>query len=264
MLKVAWDDIARRPRPSGYLDPLVARQKREAHLALLRRWLNGRTPQDVLKTDLFEEAFGGDHLLEALVPGAKRSVGMDIAPATVAAARLCEGTDGLSFLAADVRALSLRQDSFDLVFSNSTLDHFETAAELRTSLQELVRVLRPGGLLVITLDNPWNPLYPLLRRAMRLRRTPFLLGRTASRRQLCAWLAECGMVELDHDWLIHNPRLVSTVFFLALRKALGRAADGPVEFLLKLFALGGRLPTRPLTACFLAVCAQKPEIQAER
>ena len=47
---------------SWYLDPLVARQKRDKHLALLQAWWNGGSAM-VLKTDLFEEANGYDELL---------------------------------------------------------------------------------------------------------------------------------------------------------------------------------------------------------
>jgi SAM-dependent methyltransferase len=253
-----WESVARRPLPSGYLDPLVARQKREAHLRLVRRWIRGLQLRRVLKTDLFEEAFGEDRLLPDLVPGARHTVGIDIALSTAAAARGCCPETGFSFLVSDVRSLALRTGSFDFVFSNSTLDHFETRAELRAALRELVRVLQPSGVLVITLDNPWNPLYPLLRWAARLRLTPYVLGCTVSRPQLNAWLTDLGMEVVDNDWLIHNPRLVSTGLFLALRKTLGRAADVPIRVLLRLFEFLRRLPSAPLTACFLAVCARKP------
>lgn len=253
-----WQSVAKRPHPSGYLDVLVARQKREAHLELVRRWTRGLNPQSVLKTDLFEEAFGEDRVLFDLAPGAQHVVGIDIASATTEAARRRAPAAGFSFLVADVRALALGTASFDLVFSDSTLDHFATREELFAALRELVRVLRPSGLLVITLDNPWNPFYPLLAWAMRLRRAPFVLGCTVSRPQLNAWLRELGMEVLDNEWLIHNPRLLSTLLFLGLRKVLGQRADAPIRSLLKLFGCLGCLPARPFTACFSAVCASKP------
>ena len=240
------------------MDALVARQKRDTHLRLARRWMPRPAPQSVLKTDLFEEAFGEDHILFDLAPGATLRVGMDIAAGTIAAARRRGPPEGFSSLAADARALGLRTGSFEFVFSNSTLDHFATRAELQTAVGELARIVRPGGALVITLDNPWNPFYYLLRWAARLRHAPFVLGCTASRRQLNAWLEGIGMEVVDNDWLIHNPRLLSTLLFLGLRKVMGRAADGPIRVLLRMFELLGRLPTAPFTACFLAVCARKP------
>ena len=63
---------------------------------------------------------------------------------------------------------------------------------------------------------------------------------------------------VERDWLLHNPRGVSTLVFLVLRRLLGRHADRAIGALLALFSLLGRLPTRSLTACFLAVVARKP------
>ncbi len=243
---------------SWYLDPLVAAQKREVHQRLVRRWLNGAAPRSVLKTDVFEEAFGRDQILFDLFPEAGLVVGIDIDPAHVAAAHRHAPPRSLSFLVTDVRRTALRPSCFDLIVSNSTLDHFKTPAELRASLAELARLLRPGGTLVVTLDNPRNPLYRILRWLSRRRFAPFSLGCTASRRELNAWLEASGLNVTANDWLIHNPRLLSTALFLALRRALGRSADPPIRALLGLFSLLGRLPTRSLTACFVAACARKP------
>src|SRR5262245_28229254 len=145
---------------SWYLDPLVAQQKRDKHLALLRAWSTGGSAI-VLKTDLFEEANGADELLSSF-PANATIIGMDVVPTTVARARARGVRSGL-FLATDVRHLALASQSMDLVFSNSTLDHFDARSDLDASLAELVRVLRPGGRLIVTLDNPRNPTYRVLR-----------------------------------------------------------------------------------------------------
>ncbi len=247
------------PRPkSWYLDPLVAAQKREVHQRLVRRWLNGAAPHSVLKTDVFEEAFGRDQLLFDLFPKAGLVVGMDIDPTHAAAAQHNAPPRPFAFLVTDVRRTAFRPSSFDVILSNSTLDHFDTAAELRSALDELARLLRPGGTLIVTLDNPRNPFYRILRWLSRRRFAPFSLGCTASRRQLNAWLEASGLIVTTNDWLIHNPRLLSTALFLALRRTLGRSADPLIRALLGLFSLLGRLPTRSLTACFVAACAHKP------
>lgn len=258
-MNTAWEPIAQSPSPSAYLDPLVARQKREVHLEFVRRCVAEANPRRVLKTDLFEEAFGEDQVLFDLAPQAEAVIGIDIAPTTAARARGLSPADGFHFLVSDARRLALRSGTFDLIYSSSTLDHFETRAEVLAALEELVRVLSPSGLLVVTLDNPWNPLYPVLRWATRFRIAPFPLGETLSRSELNLCLTELGMELVGNDWLIHNPRLLSTVLFLGIRRLLGAAGDGPIRVLLALFGVLGRLPTRPLTACFSAVCARKPE-----
>jgi SAM-dependent methyltransferase len=183
---------------------------------------------------------------------------MDVAITTVRNARGHSDTAAARFLNADVRSLPFCSDSIDLIFSNSTLDHFESAGELRRAIGEMARVLRPGGRLIITLDNPWNPLYHPLRWASRLRWAPFFLGYTTSQAGLAKELADAGLQVLDTGVLIHNPRIVSTLLFLAIRQVMGSYADGPIRLLLRMFSQLGHLPTRKLTACFVAACAEKP------
>ena len=248
---------ASRGGASWYLDPLAAEQKRRIHQELVRRWTGKTSPQTVLKTDLFEEANGADWILFDLFPGAEHVVGMDIESDYVTGARGRAPLSGFSFVVTDVRATAFPTGSFDVVISNSTLDHFETREDLRAALKELVRVLRPGGTLIVTLDNPANPLYAALRWMSRRRWAPFSLGQTASQKQLNRWLEEFGLQVTANDWLIHNPRIISTGIFLALRRMLGRYADGPIRALLALFALSNRFPTRRFSACFVAARAQK-------
>jgi SAM-dependent methyltransferase len=244
--------------PSWYLDPLVALHKREAHLACARGWWPNSIPQRLLKTDLFEEAYGQDSVLPDLRRDAAVTIGMDVAFTTVRNARGHSDAASARFLTADVRSLPFCSDSIDLIFSNSTLDHFESAEELRRAVGELARVLRPGGRLIITLDNTWNLLYHPLRWASRLPWAPFFLGYTTSQAGLSRELTEAGLRVLDTGVLIHNPRIVSTLLFVAIRRLMGSYADGPIRLLLRMFSQLGRLPTRKLTACFVAACAEKP------
>lgn len=240
---------------SWYLDPLVARQKRDEHLALLRTWCDGIRGV-MLKTDLFEEAHGADELLSAF-PANGTIVGMDLVPETASRAR-GRMTASVRCLVSDVRHMALAAGSVSLVFSNSTLDHFELAGDLEASIRELVRVLRPGGVMIVTLDNPRNPLYRLLKWVTRRGWSPITLGHTVSRRQLADLMRGAGLEIVGWRVLIHNPRLASTAMFILLRRALGRRADGPIRFLLAAFERLGRLPTRERTACFVAVCGRKP------
>src|SRR4030095_13149147 len=144
-----------------------------------------------------------------------------------------------------------------LVFSNSTLDHFDRVSDLDEALRELVRVLQPGGRLIVTLDNPRNPLYRLLRWVTRRGWAPMTLGHTVPRHELADAMRRAGVEIVGSDVLIHNPRLVSTALFMLLRRTLGRHADKPIRFLLGAFAGRCRPTTREYTACFVAVCGRK-------
>jgi len=248
----------KRQSPSWYLDPLVAEQKKRAHAELLQSYVDGRSPQVFLKTDLFEEAYGGDALLPSVAVEARLRLGVDVSTRTVRAAAVKHANLAAGFLAADVRHLPFRSGSVDLILSNSTLDHFPAISQLHEALRELTRVLQPGGRLIVTLDNPWNPLYWPLRAMSHLRATSFSLGRTFSAPQLARVLKDCGL-EIEHTGtLLHNPRILSTILFLALRRCFSKHAETSVRRLLRFFAMGEMLPTRWLTGCFISVCARKP------
>jgi SAM-dependent methyltransferase len=256
--RVPWEELSARPNPSSYLDPEVALQKRREHQKVIRRWTGSRPSGSILKTDLFEDAFGLDAIFSDLFEdGGVRLFGMDLAQGTVRAACDRAGAGTFLGLVCDVRRLPVRCECLDLVISTSTLDHFNTRAEFLSALGQLCAALKPGGALVITLDNPWNPLYPLLRLAARLGLTPFQLGYTPAPGHLARLLRRHGVEVLDRGWLIHNPRLLSTVLFRGARRLAGSRADAVIRWLLHVFALQERLPTRRFTACFYALYARK-------
>jgi SAM-dependent methyltransferase len=263
-----WDEVAREPTPSWYLDPLVAAQKRALHLELIDRWIAG-VPRLLLKTDLFEEAYGSDQLLPDLRSRCGMAIGLDISTETVRRARAqmtsrdchrlpVSNLPMTDLLVSDLRRLAVPSGSVDLVISNSSLDHFRSEAEFREALAELARILRPGGQLIVTADNPVNPLYWPLRWLSRIGGAPFPLGYTPTAGGLVRRLRESGLEVTATASLIHNPRGISTLLFLALRRSLGARADRPVQALLRMFARLGRLPTRGITACFVAASARKP------
>lgn len=242
--------------PSWYLDPLVAAQKRAVHQKWIRTSAGDRPRGVVLKTDLFEEAYGADRIFDDLFPDMSLAVGMDLSHGTALAA-VRRHYPAFHSMVCDARHLALRPASVDLVVSPSTLDHFESPTDIARALDEIARVLRPGGVLLISLDNSRNPTYYLVRWLSRRGWTPYRLGRTVSLASLREMLIDRGFRIEGTGYLIHNPRGVSTLLFLALRKTFGRFASVPIRGLLGVFAGLGRLPSRSMTGCFLAVSAVK-------
>jgi len=246
-------------QPNWYLDPLVAAQKRDVHLEWIARNLPpGLRTETVLKTDLFEEAYGQDELLFSLPLDASLKMGCDVSAATVIRAADGVSDRAFQFINADVRWLPLADECVDVVLSNSTLDHFDSEQEIEASLCELARVLKPGGVLLVTLDNPRNPMFFLLRVAVGWTGLSFRLGKTVPLRRLLRILDGAGLEVQSTDWLIHNPRMLSTLLFLTLRRLLGRRAGPAIQWLLAAFSKFGKLPTRGFTAVFIAACARKP------
>ena len=130
----------------------------ECERLLLARFppLHGRL---LLKTDLWDEAKNTEILRWAAEQGA-RPLGVDVSLDVVreAAAVLRGHRPGLA--RADVRALPFRDGSVDLVYSMGTIEHFP---EYALAVQEIARVLKPGGLAIVGVPNKLDPfLRPLL------------------------------------------------------------------------------------------------------
>ena len=115
----------------------------------------------ILKTDLWDEAKNTRILAWAAQRGA-RAFGIDISEPTVIQARAAFTRDSspLRAAAADVRALPISDASFDAIYSMGTIEHFD---ETEQAVQEMARVLKPGGCAIIGVPNRHDPfLRPLL------------------------------------------------------------------------------------------------------
>lgn len=208
-----------------------------ANRALVERWLPGSLGT-LLKTDLFDEAVS-EGLLPSLVERASRIVGVDteLAIRDAAAARL----PGVEAIAADVRRLPFGDGTFDTILSNSTLDHFAEPGEIRIALRELVRVLRRGGRLLVTLDNPANPVVALSKalprtplnrlwsrlggRTAELGLAPYVVGATLSPGGLRRTLAAEGLRVVATDTVVHAPRVAAVVVASRLERHATPAAQ---------------------------------------
>ena len=257
-----WDAVAevwqRAPAQT-----LWRRHSDRVNSLLVERWLPAGTSA-TLKTDLWDEAMGRG-LYPAIAARSERVVGVDVSRSIVAAA--AERYPALDVRVAHVHQLPFEDASFDAVVSNSTLDHFDDAAEIDRSIVELARVLQPGGTLVLTLDNPANPIVALgkllprealnriwLRWAdasSRIGLLPYHVGATYGRSRLCSVLRTAGFSIEETTAIVHAPRPVAVM--------VGQRVQRGPRFLRILAALEQleRAPTRFLTGNFVAVRARR-------
>jgi len=258
-----WDAVSQRIAGRYYHDAIVGGLKRDAHLTLIRRWCGDLAGKLVLKTDLFEEAHGPDQLLFDLMGSALR-LGIDISPVIARRASergRAESSRPPGCLAADVLSLPFRANAFDVIVSNSTLDHFPDPRHIDEALAELYRVLKPGGTLVVTLDNPQSLSMLVGAFKRMLRPDPFFLGSTLSRRRLATALGKIGYEVRDTTAILHGLENHLSAAMVAARRVGGsrlcRAIGSALRHAEKLEAV----PTRYLTGAFVAARAVKP-IQA--
>jgi SAM-dependent methyltransferase len=256
-----WELTSRKYVGGKYMDPLLAEQFRRVHLDLIRRWAPQVQQLRVLKTDVFAEATCPPRAFSWDIGGDGRLASFDIAAGLVARARLNAnslGYEHTAYAVADARALPFADNSFDLIVSDSTLDHFPVETDIRRAIAELARVLQPGGTLVLTMDNSGNLTEPLFRLWIALRRPPYFIGKSYGRRQLKRALQQAGLEVTATSAIIHNPRFFTKAGLRMLRllrpPGFERAARGCLRTLDSL----ERPPTRYLTGQFVAARTVKP------
>jgi ubiquinone/menaquinone biosynthesis C-methylase UbiE len=99
--------------------------------------------------DVLDLGCGTGVYLAAAADGAGRTVGVDFSRSMLSVAAARAG-DRAELVQADVGALPFRDESFDLVYSFATLYY---VADLQSALDDVARVLRPGGVAVLELGN---------------------------------------------------------------------------------------------------------------
>ena len=228
---------------------------------LLDGWLPPQPVPRLLKTDLFDEAVS-EGLLTPLRTRARTLVGIDIASTVASGAS--RRNPALHAVRADVRRLPFVDGAFDIVVSNSTLDHFAAVGDIVTSLRELARVLCPGGHLVLTLDNALNPMVALRnalpQRALRaIGLIPYAVGKTCGPRRLRRLVSDAGFEVARVSAVMHCWR-VAAVWAADLLESSGppRTRDAYLRLLLRFERLANS-PLRFLTGHFIAIDAVKSE-----
>jgi len=230
------------------------------YTALLADWLPEDSVSRVLKTDLFDEACSAG-LVPLLASRAHHVVGIDVSIVTAQAARRQHRE--LKADQCDVRWLPFADGAFDVVVSNSTLDHFEWLSELVEGLVELHRVLRPGGELLLSLDNLANPAIAvrnalprwLLRRLHML--VPYDVGATCGPRLMRRLLIEVGFEVAEVKAVMHHPSLIAVAVARLLQRYGKYETQQCYLELLGSFERLSHWPTRFVTGHYVAARAFK-------
>jgi SAM-dependent methyltransferase len=122
---------------------------------LAREWCRGK--------DVLDVASGEGYGTALLAQVARTAIGIEIDAETVEHATRSYGGTNLSYMRGDARSLPVTDGICDVVVSFETIEHF---GEQKLFLEEVHRVLRPGGLLIVSTpdrdnyspaDTPANP-----------------------------------------------------------------------------------------------------------
>ncbi|MEU3371105.1 methyltransferase domain-containing protein [Streptomyces sp. NPDC006660] len=182
--------------------------------ALVRRYLDGAEPLEVLDCScgIGTQAIG-------LAERGHRIVGSDLSPVAAVRAAAEAQRRGLAVatLAADMRSLPFADASFDVVLSaDNSLAHLLTEDDVRRAVGDMRRVVRDGGLLVLSARD-----YGDARQARRQSTVPQVTNSDAGQVvtfQLWHWHDD-GVYDFDHVQLLPD----GDAWRVRVRRATSRA-----------------------------------------
>jgi len=227
--------------------------------SVFRQWLPETRPEKILKTDLFDEAIGTG-LSRTLNDHCSLLAGIDISFTTTQTAN--RNHEKILAVQADVLHLPFPDDCFDVIVSNSTLDHFTFKHQIGEGIKELHRILKPGGQLLISLDNLSNPIialrqilpYDLLRK---LGIVPYYVGRTLTLNTLCNCMEHHNLIVQDKKTFMHSPRIFGIAAAKWIEKRNTEVFRKPFLKLANAFEVLAFLPTNLFTGYYIAIKAVK-------
>ncbi len=256
-----WDKVAEKTRQGAPID-VWRSYMRYVYGKLIVAWLPERN-SFTLKTDLFEEAVSTQGPLKDL---GGRTIGIDRSLSVVQAARNRFNQNGHNsgMLVCDLRNVALRNDCIGRILSGSSLDHFEKKGELSKAFSELARVLAPGGVMVLTLDNPSNPVVWLRNHLPfhwlnRLGLVPYFVGSTCGVKDGKRQLEQFGLEVTDVTAVAHAPRapaILLTWIGESLKWDFLNRFTGKI---MSRFEVLQRWPTKYLTGYYIAFRVVKPK-----
>lgn len=121
--------------------------------------------------DVLEYGCATGAITRRIAPAARSATGIDLSDAAVARATAearAQGLANTSFAVMDAENMDFDDGSFDLVFGSGIIHHLDT----RRSLNEVARVLRPGGVAIFIEPLGVNPVLNAYRRRTPGARTP--------------------------------------------------------------------------------------------
>lgn len=144
----SWLDKNRLERMDATVDIFDA-QRREFHLDRYRF-----AAQRTAGLRILDCACGTGYGVRLLVDrgDAAAAIGIDINHQSIDYARTHHTVDAATFICASGEALPIGNHSFDIITSFETIEHVPDDEKL---VSEFYRVLKPGGLLIISTPNQW-------------------------------------------------------------------------------------------------------------
>ena len=207
-----WDEVCHTMQQcSYYIHPELGKYKQREFLRFLDQYLN-HSFERTLKTDCFEEAFGSDRIVDWMIEHSSNVVGMDISPDIAAQARRNTGSPKANWVSANIAQMPLGDGTIDMILSTSTYGYL---SDVQQGLQEAHRILKPGGVLLVSVHNRQSLFLNLIKKFFISKTMPFPVGRSYRCELFRTILERAGFRVECHRPIVHIfPFLMTLVCFL--------------------------------------------------
>lgn len=251
-----WDQIAA-AMPDFY-DAPSTQYYRQCEISLFEREIGDLTGKRVLKLDLWNEAIN-TRILHWVDERAASTFAMDLSHVVVSRAhrKARELESGIRVARADIRDVPFRSNSFDVVYTMGTIEHVE---EYEHAIEEIFRVLKPGGRAVIGVPRRYDIfLRPLIVAVLEwLGRYPYAPEKSFSRRALRKSIEKSGLKVRSTTGILIIPGFLRMLDLLLHTRRLPFAGiTKPFIRLCEILEI--RYPRTAHFGYLLAMIAQKPE-----
>jgi SAM-dependent methyltransferase len=234
----SWNEAAQKVKP--YHQAPSTRIYFDQEKKLIDTYLSPLKGKKFFKTDLWNEA-KNTQILKHVVREGATVYGIDISPFVTQQAFLSfnHSENRPRMMTADIRKLPYKDNTFDLIYSMGTVEHFP---ETEKAIQELYRVLKQEGTAIIGVPNKHDVfLRPLLVFVMqKLRLYSFGYEKSYSKKELRRMLERANFEVKGYGSLLFMPgilRILDIFLFLHMRPLtiLSKILLAPFVFLYNRF-----------------------------
>jgi SAM-dependent methyltransferase len=252
-----WDEVGNQMdnNYAYYLCSLMGQYKKREFCKVIRTIKINRTAV-ILKTDSFEESFGSDGILQFFLKKPAKTISLDISPKMLNFSKQKLKNRGLLAVATNICEMPFKETTVSLIFSSSTYGYLKN---IKRGLKEAYRILKPGGMLLISLNNRSNILFRILTKTYHfLGFIPFPVSSFYSRKEIKKLLEEAGFIIIYQEPIVHIPPFLNSfIYFLDRFKKFGTQRLSEVIITVLGWYSNSKLKIKSFTGWYILFKAKK-------
>jgi ubiquinone/menaquinone biosynthesis C-methylase UbiE len=253
-----WDEVGSQMdnNYAYYLCSFMGQYKKREFCKVIKKIKIDRAAV-ILKTDSFEESFGSDGILQFFLDMSAKTISLDISPKILNFSKQRLKNRDFSAVATNICEMPFKETAVSLIFSSSTYGYLKN---IKRGLKEAYRILKPGGILLISLNNRSNILFRILTKIYHsLGFIPFPVSSFYFQKEVKKLLEEVGFTVISQEPIVHiSPFLNSFIYFLDRFKKFGAQRLSKAIMKILSWYSNSKLRIKSFTGWYILFKAERP------